>query len=621
MKQYHWIAVGIVVLAAAASGQQQSPVEFSFQPGGSIVAQNLQARAIASHLSVAPGEEFHVAVELQIADGWVYYSPDPGPDVIGGRLDVQAEPFVASEPLWLKDKPKTTTLGDESITNNTYSHKTYIYVPFRVPADAAEGEHEIVLSPGGQICEMVCVDIHGLTASVGVRISAKGEVNPAWTGPVASGLGGAMTADQLKALHAGGAKAGTEVISARAAEGAVWWGLGLALLAGLTLNIMPCVLPVIPLRILGIVAMAHDSRRRFVTLGLAFAAGMLLFFAGVAGVSLTLRLATDQAINISDHFQYPAVRIALAMVMVALAANLFGAFNITVPSKLAAAEGAAQREGHLKSIGMGFMMAVLATPCSFAYLLTAMAWAQLQPPLLGTIAILTVGVGMAAPHAMLAAFPKLVSKLPKPGRWMELFKQSMGFALLPVSIWLISTLSDNTWPFWLLSWAVVLAFSLWAWGSWVRYDAPLRRKVAVRALAVALAVGTGMWMLPQPKAVAGGVEFEPFDEARLAEARKAGQVVLVKVTASWCLECKVIDYRIFKKAATADELRKRGVLAMVADVTDRNSVASKWLRDTIGGAPPQTIVYSPGEAPPRRMVGGFSVADLRDMLDQAAAKP
>ena len=134
-----------------------------------------------------------------------------------------------------------------------------------------------------------------------------------------------------------------------------------------------------------------------------------------------------------------------------------------------------------------------------------------------------------------------------------------------------------------------------------------------------VAVGTGLWMLPKPRPAAGDTDFEPFDEARLTQAREDGRVVLVKVTAAWCLECKVIDHRIYKNPDIADELRRRGVLALTADVTDRSDPASKWLRAAIGGAPPITLVYPPGDGEPLRIDGSFSRDDLLRMLDQAGA--
>ena len=618
MRSVAMFAVCLWALVGAAAAQGTDPFGDLLAPsGGPAAANQVAAKAVASHRQVAPGQRFHVVLELDVAPGWIYYSPDPGPIVLPGRLDVQAGDLTAGATLWPADEPKTTRIDERtSVTNNAYHGRVRLYVPLEVPAGAEPGPRTITLTPGGQICEEVCIDLVGVSVATEVQVSSRASANPEWTEEIAAGLEQTMTADQLRAVHAAAGPKASTVAGAAATTMTLWGGLGLALLAGLTLNIMPCVLPVIPLRILSIVAMAHESRRRFVTLGLAFAAGILLFFIGLAVLSAALRLASEGALNVSDHFQYPAVRIAMAMVLVALAGNLFGLFDVIVPSKVAAMEGPAKREGHLKSLGMGFMMAILATPCSFAFLLTAMAWAQVQPLWLGTTAIVLVGVGMAAPHALLSAFPDLVKKLPRPGRWMELFKHAMGFLLLPVAIWLLSTLGESTWPFWVAAYGVVLSFCLWMWGKWVRYDAPRWRKLAVRLPAAALAIGSAIWMLPAPAAPA--TQFAPVDQGLIDSATAEGRIVLVKVTAAWCLECQVIEHRVYKTPQIASELKARNVLALKADVTDRASPASQWLRERVGGAPPITLIYPPGGKPPIKLVGGFDQAQLVAAIDAAA---
>jgi thiol:disulfide interchange protein len=305
----------------------------------------------------------------------------------------------------------------------------------------------------------------------------------------------------------------------------------------------------------------------------------------------------------------------MAMIVIALSANLFGAFNVTVPGRIASLGGSGA-PGHLSTLGMGFMMAVLATPFSVAYLAGALAWAQAKPIWLGTTVLLLIGAGMAAPHALLCAFPGLVKRLPKPGRWMELFKQSMGFLLLPVALWLLSTLSSDSYPFLVAGFGVALAFGLWVWGTWVRYDAPLGRKLLVRGLATALVVGVGFVTLPKPDRDDAAV-FASFDPARLASAREAGHVVVLKFTATWCTECKVIDYTVYRDPKVIEEFRRRGVVAIKGDVTDHDTPAAELLRNRYGGAPPMTVIYPPGEGEEIVLVGRYGQEDLFRALDAA----
>ena len=609
-------ATMIATAAASAFGQEFQPLqvpglqgfESTETPGKAAVT----ARAVPSHASVTPGQTFHLAVDVTIADGWVYYSPDPGPNVLPGRIRVVAPGLSVGRTLWPKDHPKRTELPDaDPIVNNVYDKRVVLYVPLTVPDKPNRKTFEITAIVEGQICAKVCVNVEGVVAGASVALGAESAVDPQWQADeaVAGGLAAAMPAEKLP-LAREHPDSPQVAVYASAQDWTLWTGLGVALLAGLTLNIMPCVLPVIPLRILSIVQTAGQSRRRFITLGLAFAGGIVLFFAGVAAVNVVLRLVTSEGLNLSEHFQYREFRIAMALIVIAIAANLFGAFNVVVPTRLAAAGEGGKRQGHLGSVGMGVMMAVLATPCSFAFLAAALAWAHAQPLWLGTVVILSIGVGMAAPHALLCAFPKLVDKLPKPGRWMELFKQTMGFALLPVAIWLLSTLGADAYPWWVACFGVVMAFGLWVWGTWVRYDAPRPRKLIIRGAVAVLVAAAGIWMLPPPRENPDALTFEPFDAARIDEARRGGRIVVLKFDAAWCTECKVIDYKVYRTAEIAEQFARHNVLAMKGDVTNRGTPADVYLRTRYGGAPPVTVVYPAGGGRETVFVGGFEKTRL-----------
>jgi len=615
------VAIGVLSVVASARTWDLSQT----LPTAGDVRSNFSISLVASHRRVRPGQTVHVAVDIRIGDSWVYYSPDPGEIAQPARIAVRSEQLTAGEVLWPPDHTKTSDLAGTVVTNNVYEGRAVAYVPLTVPDDAAPGAYSVQVSAGGQICHETrgtCVPVEK-RATVDIGVGQTTVAAPAWREDpsLAAGLAEAMTAQQLRASHRRAATqpAAPVLASRQARELTVWTGLPLAVLAGLILNVMPCVLPVIPLRIIGLVNMGGDSRRRYVTLGLAFAGGILIFFAGLAVVNIVLRLAWGRAFSWSEHFQSPAIRIGLAMLIAALAANLFGLFDVTVPRRLAALEARDEkrrRGGHLGSVGMGLMMAILATPCSFAILALALAWAQLQPLWLGTLAILLIGVGMALPHAVLSGFPQLLNKLPKPGAWMEKLKKTMGFLLLPVVVWLIGTLSEETYVSWVFAYAVVLAFGLWVWGSWVRYDASWTRKLLVRGLVAVSLVGLGWWMLTPPKPLA--VSFEPFDRARVAEARGDGRPVVVKFTAAWCISCKWVDATIYDDPEIAEQIRDHDALAVKADVTNADSPASAYLADAFGGAPPLTAVLPPGDGQAILLEGKFSKQTFIEALERAS---
>jgi len=629
------VAFWLLVAPAVGLGEFGLSGGDGFQaPAQRAATDILKVRAVVSHTRVAAGRTFHVALDMRIADGWVYYSPAPGDngeiEVLPAKITAKVEGLKVGPILWPPHKSYSYSLGGGPLTNNVYKGRAVAYVTVTVPPDAAAGERKIEIAFGGQVCgEGICMDVQAPNPVIAMATVIVADVQAGgaqWDSDakIRDGLGDAITVrqlvEQVRSQPRGDAP---QFVALGGSDLTVWAGLGLALLAGLILNIMPCVLPVVPLRILSIVGMAHESRRRFATLGLAFAGGILLFFVGLGAVNVVAREVTGGVVNVNEHFGLAPVRIGIALVLVALAANLFGVFHVPVPSSVAAIDGAAsRREGHLKSAGMGFMMAVLATPCSFAILAGALAWAQLQPTWLGTLALVLIGVGMAAPHALLIFFPSLLKKLPKPGRWMELFRHAMGFLLLPVVIWLISTLSENSYPFWVAAYAVVLVFALWMWAHWVRYDAPPRRKLIVRGLAVAMAVAGGVWMLRPPRETGMVTKFVPYDAAEIADARRSGRIVLLKFTASWCTSCIIVEHTVYRDRQVDAAMAARDVLAVKADVTDRNSPAARLLYKQFRGSPPLTVIYPPGaDVRPIGLVGKFTPGKLIEILTGIAPAP
>ena len=443
-----------MVLLATVSVRAQGPEGFApFGPGTGDAAQEqyLTARAVVSHKHAAPGDTFHVAVDIAIEKDWVYYSPDPGMYAKGGRIAARANGLTIGDVLWPASHKKVTELPDQKVVNNVYEGRTIIYVPITVPTRAKPGRYDIRLTVSGQICKTLCIDLRDVTANTSITVAAVASASPEWTADpaFADGLTRALaTGTDRKAPN----------------DRAAWLYLALALLAGLSLNIMPCVLPIIPLRIHSVVEMAKGSRRRFITLGLAFAGGICLFFVAFAAANIAIKLLAGRALNWSEQWQLPGVRIAMGLLVIAVTTNLFGAFNITVPRKVAGLDAGTgtKPQGHIAALGMGLMMAILSTPCSAGPLVGVLGWARTQTLWLGTLVIVLLGVGMAAPHAALCAFPNLVNKLPRPGRWMELFKQSMGFALLLLAVFLLATVGEvSIRTVRVMYFAVLLAFCLW----------------------------------------------------------------------------------------------------------------------------------------------------------------
>jgi thiol:disulfide interchange protein DsbD len=385
----------------------------------------------------------------------------------------------------------------------------------------------------------------------------------------------------------------------------------LALLAGVILNIMPCVLPVIPLKVLSIFEQARESKARCIALGLSFCAGILLFFAVIAVLNIVLRLGYGTVFQWGDHFRNPLFVIAMSLLMVVLALFMFDVFSVTVPSSIAGK--AAPHKGFAGSVAMGFLAALLSTPCSFAILTAAFAWAQTQRLPLATLAIMLIGIGMATPYAILTSMPSLLKYLPKPGRWTELFKQAMGFVLLIVAAWLLAALPvPRRAP--ILYFGVILAFCLWMWGGWVSFSAPAARKWTVRIIALVIAVLAGAWLLPAPEPMHIG--WQEYDAASINKAISEQKPVLIDFMADWCLTCKAVEKTVYSRKDIADLIEQRGVLAIKGDTTLEDSPATLDLKNVYHEpGVPVSILLLPGREEPVRFHGLVIGKKLKEALE------
>jgi thiol:disulfide interchange protein len=395
-----------------------------------------------------------------------------------------------------------------------------------------------------------------------------------------------------------------------------WFALGLALLAGLSLNIMPCIWPVLPLIVMRIVEQAKQGRRQSAALGLAFCLGILLFFACLAGANIILQLFYGTVLQWGDQFRSPAFVAGMALLLVVLALFMFGLFTITVPSSIAGKSGSGK--GYSGAVGMGLLAAVLSTPCSFAILAAAFAWAQLQPLPLGTFAIMVIGIGMAAPYAILTSMPALLNRLPKAGRWMEIFKQAVGFLLLLIAVKLIAALPEVR-RIGVLYFAVVLAFSVWMWSGWATYNTKPSRKWFARIIAVVLAVTAGWAFLPAPAEEL--IQWQKYDTAAIETANAEARPILIKFTADWCWNCGVVEKVVYRRKDIAGLIEQKNVLAIKADTTLADYPAAIALKNKYKEpGVPVTILHIPGEEGPVRLNKIFFTKKLKQLLEKLPSK-
>ena len=565
--------------------------------------------------AVAPGGQSAVAVHFELEKGWHFYaSADTAPGGMNLKLDPNEQGshvLVFSKPVF----PKADWLFDEAFGKKVevIGDKFTVYLPFSVTVDALQKTGEKIIPVDIGIEGAVCTETQCRVPDFG---SIKTEVK------IAADVNNRQPRFVLP--EAQPPSKGTGSLSGRWANYSVWAALVLAFVAGLSLNVMPCVWPVLPIIVMRLVEQAKQSKGKSFAMGLAFCAGVLLFFACLAGANIILQVFYGQVLQWGDQFRSPGFVAAMAMLLVVLALFMFGLFTVSVPSSIAAKGGLGRGFGG--AAGMGFLAAILSTPCSFGILAAAFAWAQAQPLGLATLAIMVIGIGMAAPYAVLTALPSLLKKTPKPGRWMELFKQTIGFVLLVIAVKLIAALPGER-RMGVLYFAIALSFCVWMWGGWVGFGEPALRRWVVRIVAVVLAVAAGFAFLPADKPSL--VDWQKYDAAKINEALAENKPILIKFTADWCLSCQVVEKTVYSRKDIAELIKQKGVVAIKADTTLKDYPATIALKEIYNepGVPVSILLVPsaveglvPGAGEPLRWRGLAFEDELKSALERLPQK-
>jgi thiol:disulfide interchange protein DsbD len=353
-----------------------------------------------------------------------------------------------------------------------------------------------------------------------------------------------------------------------------------AFIGGLILNIMPCVLPVIALKILGFVSEAHNHPKRVRMLGVVYALGVLASFLAMAAFVIGIKAAGHRA-GWGMQFSNPYFLIVLTVLVTLVALNLFGVFEINLGGgALNAASSLAARHGTSGAFFNGVLATVLATPCTASILGTALGFAFAQGAAVIVLMFLTMGVGLACPYLLLSFQPGWLKFLPKPGAWMEKFKIAMGFPMLGTAIWLFSVTSgfygERSW--WLAIFLVFIGIAAWVYGEFVQRGRR-NRGLAFCVMIAALAVGYAWplnaqlrWWQPVQgdmkgllETGAGEVALEPWSLSAIAKARAENRPVLVDFTAKWCVTCNAVVGPALKKRSVQDKLKQTNARVFVAD--------------------------------------------------------
>lgn len=427
------------------------------------------------------------------------------------------------------------------------------------------------------------------------------------------------------------APGGTPGAGASAPAGGLLAMLGVALLGGLILNLMPCVLPVLSLKLLSVVSHGGAAPRT-VRLGfLAAAAGILFSFLVLAAGAVALK-AAGAAVGWGIQFQQPLFLVFMVVLLTLFACNLWGVFEVPLPGALANALGRPGGDrglaGHLAT---GAFATLLATPCSAPFLGTAVGFALARGPAEILAVFAALGTGLALPYLLVAAVPRLAARLPRPGRWMVTLRRLLGVALALTALWLLSVLAAQAGqPVALAVGALMVALAL---ALWARAAAPVPALVRRAGAALAGLFVLAAFAAPASLGDAGGAagtaaavesRWVRFDESAIAAHVAAGRVVFVDVAADWCITCQANKTLVLERGRVAERLFGTGapggrVVAMQADWTRPDERIARYLARFGRYGIPFNVVYGPAAPDGIPLPELLTEGAVLEALDRAAA--
>ena len=567
----------------------------------------VEVRVVAAADVVRPGGDLPVAIELAIDPGWHLWTNEgttlEGADEFEGAIrtviSVTAPAGLEADPgfmAWPEPHLISADLGEGPQSYAVFEGKSVVYLPVTVATDATDGTVELAFTIDFQACDdQTClapatvkialpISIAADAASGGEASALFADFDPSVFGRIRSG----DKAPEIVDFDAFGLKLSVDIRGA-----GFLLLLLLAAIGGLLLNFTPCVLPVIPLKIMSL-SQAAGNRGRCFLLGLAMSLGVIAFWLGlgIAVASISGFTATNQL------FQSPVFTISIGVVIAVLAIGMMGLFSVRLPQALYMIEP--RHDTVIGSFGFGIMTAVLSTPCTAPFMGSAVVWAVTGTITTVLLVFGAVGLGMAFPYLVLAAFPALVKNMPRTGPASDLIKQVMGLLLLAAAAYFAGAglsglmVEPPAPPSRLYWWAVGLvaaAAGLLMMLRTFRITPRIGPRIVfggLGALILAASILVAVRMTDK-----GPIDWIYYTPERLAEARSDGDVVVLDFTAEWCLNCKTLEATVLATKQVAAALNGDGVVAMKVDLTGNNEAGNALLRESGRLTIPLLVVLAP----------------------------
>ncbi|MFW5733607.1 MAG: protein-disulfide reductase DsbD family protein [Oceanidesulfovibrio sp.] len=621
MKKYSILAIIVfwvccMALPGVAAGQLRAPVQAHWE------LYSYQDRGLLGVLVVTPEEGSYI------------YGHEQGPTGLPTTLAVNTFPAGLDGDVVYPAGDMKPDSFDPDLIVPVYDSTTRLFVPLRRPA--AGGALTLAGSLEGLACtDTACFPLKLMVESAFEDVSAvSAAMEQPWWDQAEPLLGGveppaesartepAPTRPEQPEMQA----ADEAAMGQEQAQPAAWdfsprflephlevaslaKALLLAIIAGLILNVMPCVLPVVSLKLSSIVAVSSmdsqsDRRRFFREHNIFFAAGILTYFIVLGAVLGSLGMAWGAL------FQSQGLVLTLALVVFALGLSLFGVYDLPIVDLKTGRH--VEQNPRSQAFFTGLMATLLATPCSGPFLGGVLGWVLSQSPTRIVLVFLAIGFGMSLPYLLLTVWPQLVRYFPKPGRWNVHLERIVGFFLMGTTIYLLSILSEELQTRGLVT-LLVTGVGAWIWGQWTSLSDAPRRRLAIQALAVAVVVGGLVWSLAPRQDI-------QWPELELHEFREdlGEQAMMLDFTADWCPNCKALEATVLTDANVAAWQEEYGLRFYKVDLTLREPWEMELL-ESLGSKSIPVVAVIPagaGVRTPLVLRDIFTTSQLEEALEE-----
>lgn len=607
----------------------------AFLPGRALAQFGSSAKvgvsAIPQREQVSPGDQFAIAVLLDHARGWHTQTNSPNVpdelkdvDLVTTQISVGAPAGVKIGPIqWPRPEKATVGFIGKPIELEVFAGKAVAFVPVQVGADVPPGQLRLPVTVTIQACdESQCMAPEDVVRELTLDVKPLAQVK-------SGGGADAKIFDGFDPSVFSRMNAGATATASPATSGFDFVGykfslrrdqtlliLLIALAAGFLLNLTPCVLPVIPIKILSLQQQAGNPGR-LALFGSVYCVGIIATFL-VLGLLIFGIVTGGQKQDWGQVFTSRWFTIIMAAIVGLMGLGMIGLFTLRLPQSVYMLNPS--HDTILGNFLLGVLTAVLSTPCTGPLLGATIAWAATQPAWLGLVTFVVMGIGMAFPYALLIAFPRLIDRLPKAGPGGELLKQVLGILMLAVAVFLLSNLTSEKWP-WFVVGGVAAAGGLWAIVGGLRMLRTTMAKTAVTLCAVAW-IGATVWTT-RALASEGPVAWTRFVNVPETDIRKQitdalakGKTVVVDFTAKWCTNCHVIERNVLLSEVGVGLLGAPDVVPMKIDLTSAGEAQGWGLVREIsgGGGIPLVAIFRPGLERPIFFNSFFKPSDLESAV-------